>query len=53
MNTYVLDTNILFNMEAQLGLGNSTKEILENLVKILPIAQKQQEVGHFHFWRYF
>jgi len=44
MNTYVLDTNILFNMEAQLGLGNSTKEILENLVKILPIAQKQQEV---------
>lgn len=43
MSAYILDTNILFNMEAKLGLGKSTKEILNNLIKILPLAQKCQE----------
>jgi RNA ligase partner protein len=34
MNNYILDTNIFFNMEAGLGLGNNTKEIAMNLNKI-------------------
>jgi len=43
MNTYIIDTNILFNMEAAMGLGPSTQEILKNLVKILPLAKKNEE----------
>jgi len=43
MNTYIIDTNILFNMEASMGLGPTTKEILQNLVKILPLAKKNNE----------
>ncbi|MDP4011311.1 MAG: RNA ligase partner protein [Candidatus Roizmanbacteria bacterium] len=43
MNTYVIDTNLFFNMEAALGLGSTTKEILENFIEILPEAQKKQE----------
>ncbi len=43
MSVYIIDTNILFNMEANMGLGPSTKEILQNLVKILPLANKKEE----------
>lgn len=44
MNKYILDTNILFNMEAQMGLGESTQEILQNFVKILPLAHKKSDM---------
>src|SRR3989344_6097191 len=43
MSTYIVDTNILFNMEANMGLGPTTQEILQNLVKILPLANKKEE----------
>lgn len=31
MQKYVLDTNVFFNMEAGLGLGKSTKEVMQRL----------------------
>ena len=33
MEKYVLDTNVFFNMEAGLGLGKNTKEVLINLAE--------------------
>ena len=44
MNRYIVDTNILFNMEAKMGLGESTQEILQNFVKILSAAHEKGEV---------
>jgi len=34
MDTYILDTNLLFNMEAKMGLGDNTKRIMTNLAKV-------------------
>lgn len=33
MNTYILDTNLFFNMEAGLGLGNKTEEVVTTITK--------------------
>lgn len=37
MNTYILDTNVFFNMEAGIGLGKTTEEVVR---KITTIAKK-------------
>lgn len=33
MNSYILDTNLFFNMEAGLGLGNKTEEVVITITK--------------------
>lgn len=35
MSNFVIDTNIFFNMEAKLGVGNTTKEIVEKMETVL------------------
>jgi RNA ligase partner protein len=35
MKKYVLDTNIFFNMEANIGLGNKTEEVIKNLTQLI------------------
>ncbi len=35
MEIYVIDTNLFFNMEAHLGIGNDTETIIRNLTKIM------------------
>jgi len=35
MEKYVLDTNLLFNMEANLGFGSTTKAVMEGLTKCM------------------
>lgn len=35
MNTYILDTNLFFNMEAGLGLGTKTEEVVVTLTKAI------------------
>ncbi len=39
METFVLDTNLLFNMEAKLGFGDTTKEVMEGLTKAMKQAK--------------
>jgi len=40
MEKYVLDTNLLFNMEASLGFGGTTKAVMEGLTKCMKIAKE-------------
>ena len=42
MEKYILDTNLFFNIEANLGLGKKTKEILINLTKIIKKQKNKQ-----------
>lgn len=45
MNSYILDTNLFFNMEAGLGLGNKTEEVVTTITKgihNLTAAKKSQ-----------
>ncbi|HRN69982.1 MAG TPA: RNA ligase partner protein [Candidatus Woesebacteria bacterium] len=35
METYVLDTNLFFNMEANMGIGNDTETIIRNMTTII------------------
>ena len=39
METYVLDTHLLFNMEAKLGFGGTTKEVMEGLTQAMKKAK--------------
>lgn len=41
MNSYILDTNIFFNMEAKLGMGNKTEDIIRALTSAM-VKKKQQ-----------
>ncbi|MFZ1619709.1 MAG: RNA ligase partner protein [Microgenomates group bacterium] len=39
MEKYVLDTNLLFNMDANLGFGNTTNVVMEGLTKAMKEAR--------------
>lgn len=39
MEKYVLDTNLLFNMEANLGFGKTTKAVMEGLTEAMKKAK--------------
>lgn len=43
----VIDTNIFFNLEANTGLGDTPKEIVENLIKIIRSPSNNQKVEVF------
>lgn len=47
METFILDTNIFFNMEAGLSLGKTTKEVVLNLTKIIKILKKEKKADFF------
>ena len=44
METYILDTNLLFNMEAKMGLGETSKAIITLLTSALKKGNKQVSV---------
>lgn len=35
MEKYILDTNLFFNMEGNMGMGNKTEEVIRNMTKIM------------------
>ena len=47
MEKYILDTNLFFNMEADLGLGKKTEEIVVNLTKIVSQLKKEKKAELF------
>ncbi|GAB4218631.1 MAG: hypothetical protein Fur009_0300 [Candidatus Microgenomates bacterium] len=47
METFVLDTNIFFNMEAGLRLGKTTFEVIENLSSLIKKGKKQQSLDFY------
>ena len=47
MKRYVIDTNLFFNMEARMGLGDSTAIIMQNMIKALTKAQKNEQIEVF------
>ena len=47
MEKYILDTNLFFNMEAGLGLGKKTEEIIINLTDIASRLKKEKKVEFF------
>lgn len=42
METYILDTNIFFNMEAGIGLGKNTQEVVKNITEIAQSLRKNK-----------
>lgn len=40
METYIIDTNIFFNMEAGIGLGKNTEEVVKNITEIAKKLKK-------------
>lgn len=46
MNSYVLDTNLFFNMDANLGFGHTTKEVIRGLTSAM---QGATEAGRAKF----
>lgn len=40
MQIYVIDTNLFFNMEAKMGIGNDTETIIRNMTKYVKAAKK-------------
>lgn len=44
METYILDTNLLFNMEANMGIGDTSKAIITSLSSSLKNAKKDKKV---------
>lgn len=47
MEKYILDTNLFFNMEAGLGLGKKTEEIIINLTNIISRLKKKKKAEFF------
>jgi len=47
MEKYILDTNLFFNMEADLGLGKKTEEIIINLTNIIFRLKKEKKAEFF------
>ncbi len=47
MEKYILDTNLFFNMEAGLGLGKKTEEIIVNLTNIISRLKKEKKAEFF------
>lgn len=46
MESYVLDTNLFFNMEPGLNMGSHTQEVVENMTKVMK-AEKQKGSSQF------
>ncbi len=44
METYILDTNLLFNMEAHMGIGDTSKAIVTSLTASLKNAKKDKKL---------
>lgn len=42
MKRYVLDTNIFFNMSADIGLGKKTEEVVKNLTQLIKKNQDKE-----------
>jgi len=47
MDKYILDTNIFFNMEAGLGLGNKTEEVVIELTKKIVELKKNKKAEFY------
>jgi len=47
METFILDTNIFFNMEADLSLGKKTEEVVINLTSIFEKLKKNKTAVFF------
>lgn len=47
MEKYVLDTNLLFNMEANLGFGKTTKAVMEGLTEAMRKAKTSKLAEFF------
>ncbi len=47
MEKYVLDTNLLFNMEANLGFGKTTKAVMEGLTEAMKKAKTSKTAEFF------
>ncbi|MDH7475978.1 MAG: RNA ligase partner protein [Microgenomates group bacterium] len=43
MEKYVVDTNIFFNMEAGIDLGENTEEVVKNLTQIIKKTKKENQ----------
>ena len=43
MNSYVLDTNLFFNMDANLGFGRTTKEVILGLTHVMKKATESKQ----------
>jgi RNA ligase partner protein len=43
METYVIDTNIFFNMEAGIGLGKNTEEVVKKITEIAKKLKKNNK----------
>lgn len=42
MKKYIVDTNLFFNMEASMGLGGTTADIIRNLIKAVQKADEKE-----------
>lgn len=47
MEKFILDTNIFFNMEGDLGLGDKTKDVVVNLTKKINSLKKNKKAQFF------
>lgn len=47
MERYILDTNLFFNMEAGVGLGKKTEDVVVNLTQAIRESKKQKQAEFF------
>ncbi len=47
MEIYILDTNLFFNMEAKMGIGNDTETIIRNITTAIKKAKGHQKLEVF------
>ena len=47
METYILDTNLFFNMEAGIDLGGKTETVVKNLTKAIKKLKKSEEAQFY------
>jgi RNA ligase partner protein len=47
MEIFILDTNLFFNMEAGLGMGKKTEEIIVNLTKTIYQLKKEKKASFY------
>ncbi len=44
MENYIIDTNLFFNMEAKMSIGNDTETIIRNMTKILERSKRENKL---------
>lgn len=47
MESYILDTNLFFNMEANLGLGNKSDEVIKTLTDIIQFLKIEKKAEFY------